>query len=301
MVSSVRGSTAFGLTVALAVGVAAGSWLAGSGNGDVDAGRESWLFSHTADAGEIREAGDGSLELVLRSFDSHVTAFTDRPHREAKIEPIGWLVSLWDELFVDSPPNAVLAEHDPESIARSVVVELESPRLSDGELVYAITVLDDVPNGRLARVAGEMYDNPVRSFRNVSVFIDDVSLSCAQGGTCVVGDIGPGGGKVFSVSSTGSYLEAATSDLGYFDWWDAQDGSTGYRGGGQKNWRLPSLSELKQMYGQRSVIGGFGAISYWTSTAGDDSLSKYVVCFCDGGQSVVDTSDNVATRPIRTG
>jgi len=106
------------------------------------------------------------------------------------------LVSLWDELFVGSPPNGVVVEHDPDGTARSVVVELSSPRLSDGELTYAITVLDALPEGRLSRVAGVLHDSPVRSFRAVSVFIDNVHGPCEQGMACAVpcddcpGDLG---------------------------------------------------------------------------------------------------------------
>jgi hypothetical protein len=56
------------------------------------------------------------------------------------------------------------------------------------------------------------------------------TASCAKGGKCALGDLGPGGGKVFFVSmsyfaSPGSdcgskclYLEAAPKDLGYFQW-----------------------------------------------------------------------------------
>ena len=56
------------------------------------------------------------------------------------------------------------------------------------------------------------------------------TTSCAKGGTCALGDLGPGGGKVFFVSksyfaSPGSdcgskclYLEASPKDLGYFQW-----------------------------------------------------------------------------------
>jgi hypothetical protein len=164
------------------------------------------------------------LELVVRGFDGQVTAFTDRPFRDAKILSVGWLVSSWNELFAGSPPNAVLVEHEPDGAARSVVVELSAPQMSGGELTYAITVLLSVPEGRLARVAGVSHENPVRAFEAVSLFIDDVSLSCAQGGECKVGDTGPGGGIVFYVASsnfpsTGSdcgttcrYLEAAPSD-----------------------------------------------------------------------------------------
>jgi hypothetical protein len=54
--------------------------------------------------------------------------------------------------------------------------------------------------------------------------------SCAKGGKCALGDVGPGGGKVFYVSttffvSTGSacdsqclYMEAAPKDIGWFEW-----------------------------------------------------------------------------------
>lgn len=40
------------------------------------------------------------------------------------------------------------------------------------------------------------------------------SLTCAQGGTCVVGDTGPGGGKVFFVKSTGSFTKSRTVNNG---------------------------------------------------------------------------------------
>jgi len=42
------------------------------------------------------------------------------------------------------------------------------------------------------------------------------SLTCAEGGTCVVGDTGPGGGKVFFVKSTGSFSKSRTVNNGMF-------------------------------------------------------------------------------------
>ena len=308
MLRSVRGSAAIAVAVALAVGVASGWWLGDREQSDVTAVQESWLFSHTADSGEIRERSDGSLELVLRSFDEQLTAFTDRPFRDAKIEPVEWLVSQWDALFADSPPNAVLVEHDPDGATRSVVVELSTPQMSGGELTYGITVLDLLPEGPLARVAGLSHENPVRSFEAVSLFIDDVSLSCAQGGGCEVGDTGPGGGKVFSVGDSGSYLEAAPADLpGKFTWTDAVPQASTYRGGGMSDWYLPSKDELNQLYAKRAQIGGFRTSIigegdfYWSSSGFPDGIEAYGQWFDYGGQIALSKLTTGFVRPIRAG
>lgn len=39
-----------------------------------------------------------------------------------------------------------------------------------------------------------------------------------------------------------------------------------YRGGGYKNWYLPSKEELHLMFKNRDVIGGFESGAYWSST-----------------------------------
>ncbi len=138
-----------------------------------------------------------------------------------------------------------------------------------------------------------------------------VAISCATGGgaagTCVVGDTGPGGGKVFYVNpsnATGSrYMEAApntwnggaadptiawcsktTTSLGSFgarigtgkantDLMVATGACTSgaansiraYTGGGV-SWFLPSIDELNALYSQRTVVGGFAADYYWSSS-----------------------------------
>ena len=307
MSGSVRSSTAFGVALALAFGVAAGWLLGGGEQGDLNASQESWLFSHTADAGEIRERADGSLELVLRSFDERVTAFADRPFRDAKIETVEWLVSAWDDLFAESAPNAVLVEHDPDDLAKSVVVVLSSPRLSGGELTYAVTVLDAVPEGRLARVAGESHENPVRSFQAVSLFIDDVTLSCAQGGSCAVGDTGPGGGVVFYVDDSGKYLEAAPADLaGWPTWNEAVELARSYQGGGKADWRLPTQDELFELYRQKPIfgVGGFAPAVYWSSSEEGATLAWLQSFdrpspFSRTNQFLYDKTVDALVRPVR--
>jgi hypothetical protein len=73
---------------------------------------------------------------------------------------------------------------------------------------------------------------------NVTLYAVWTTLTCAQGGTCVVGDTGPGGGVVFYVAgsnftSTGSdcgttcrYLEAAPSDQSTGTQWCSNNSTT---------------------------------------------------------------------------
>jgi hypothetical protein len=293
VIGRVRKSTVFGLAVALLLGVASGWMLSERDQGEAETPQESWLFSHTADSGEIREREDGSLELILRSIDAQVTAFTDRPFRDAKIETVEWLVSSWDEFFADSPPNAVLVEHEPQGVARSVVVELTSPQLMGDELTYALTVLDAVPDGRLARVAGASHENPVRTFRAVSLFIDDVSLSCAKGGSCAVGDAGPGGGVVFYVDDAGKYLETPRADTSReIKWSDAVKNVQKYRGGGKSDWYLPNstscIDRVRSSADYRLVVTGvrqrvirpMRGCSFWMSADSSTSLKRQTSTGC---------------------
>jgi len=154
----------------------------------------------------------------------------------------------------------------------------------------------------LSRVAGVLHDSPVRSFRAVSVFIDDVSLSCAQGGACAVGDTGPGGGKVFSVSSSGSYLEAAPADLGAFNWATAVQQASAYRGGGLSDWRLPTQDELQMLQWQQRIAGGFsdGTYFYWSSTE-YDALNAWAMVFNSNNPFGLNKTYLSRARPIRAG
>ena len=125
---------------------------------------------------------------------------------------------------------------------------------------------------------------------------DAIGLTCATGGTCKVGDAGPGGGTVFYVADTPqtwTYLEAAPTDYqvsgerARVTWGAAADVANNYStstaSAGQ--WRLPSKDELNELCkihsngrtdttrwahtqkgctGSTSPTGGFAADYYWS-------------------------------------
>ena len=135
----------------------------------------------------------------------------------------------------------------------------------------------------------------------------NVSKSCADGGACVVGDIGPGGGKIFYVAQTrqawGRYLEAAPADLASAAWCNVSQNTLGARetlvGNGQANtnavvascssgaavnadnytvngksdWYLPGFDELEEIYRARTYVG-ITTGTYWSSTEDNSGAAK---------------------------
>lgn len=121
---------------------------------------------------------------------------------------------------------------------------------------------------------------------------------CAKGGACVIGDVGPGKGRVFYVAPTkqpwGRYLEAAPAS-----WHSGGDQNivwcsdvvnpiagtepsgigagkantaamlttcssgaanivSAYRGGGKSDWYLPAIDELRQLFLHKAAVGTSG-------------------------------------------
>ena len=145
-----------------------------------------------------------------------------------------------------------------------------------------------------------------------------IPLTCTTGGTCKVGETGPGGGIVFYVlaggpfTSTGSdcgsncrYLEAAPSDHSSKVAWCSNTSkllgvtATGigsgmsnttkarttctsgaiyvaaeYSNNNKTDWHLPSLEELAQLYAQKTTVGGFAGMDYWSSSEADASTAS---------------------------
>lgn len=65
------------------------------------------------------------------------------------------------------------------------------------------------------------------------------------------------------------------------------------------DWYLPSKDELKLLYGQRSVVGGFVSNVYWSSTQ-IGVAEAWCLDFIDGCQDYGQKNDAHGVRAIRT-
>ena len=163
-----------------------------------------------------------------------------------------------------------------------------------------------------------------------------VGALCADGGECRMGDIGPGGGRIFLLptstgNTTNKYFEAAPSDLPTaLEWCNdtttsitgangtalgtgeanttaidaactsgAAQGAADYTNNSIGDWYLPSLDELTAMLGSRTTIGGFASASYWSSSEENGEFAKRLG-FPDGGMSGHVKSQLFQVRPIRS-
>jgi len=90
-------------------------------------------------------ASDGTT-LTLRGVTPSTLFFSDRPQRVTGHLTTADFVDLWgagENSFEVDPPNAVLAFVQPgEAVPGDAVVVISDPRLDDGQLSYAIKVLD---------------------------------------------------------------------------------------------------------------------------------------------------------------
>lgn len=106
----------------------------------------------------------------------------------------------------------------------------------------------------------------------------------------------PDGGIVFYVDSSGSHgLEAKAADEpDLLDWADAIDASRDYGSG----WRLPTSDELQLLYEQKTVVGGFAAGNYWSSTK-SENRTVWRQNFYDGVTHYQPMDDELRVRAVR--
>ncbi len=70
-----------------------------------------------------------------------------------------------------------------------------------------------------------------------------------------------------------------------------------YTGGGV-SWFLPSKDELRLLYYQQDVVGGFAGVDYWSSSQGDAGVA-WSQSFVDGYRGFDGKSVTLLVRPVR--
>jgi alpha-tubulin suppressor-like RCC1 family protein len=158
---------------------------------------------------------------------------------------------------------------------------------------------------------------------------------CELGISCVIGDTGPGGGKVFFVDTLDEYLgfdylEVAPSDS-TGAWCDASNAATSvsaarandlgsgisntqgvlavcdtgaassardHRGGGLTDWFLPTIAEMAKI--RDNLPGVLSSASYWTSYQSDSASSAVTYDPSTGATTnVAKSTSSTLFRPIR--
>ena len=155
-----------------------------------------------------------------------------------------------------------------------------------------------------------------------------------------IGDTGPGGGIVFSVSADGtSGLEAAREDHSTgVQWCDSNTDIPGVENlgfdfsipdpnlgaentpriidvcgdssaagvaaayvwpNGQTDGFLPNREELGLLFNQRTVVGGFANVGYWSSSEFDFNLVAWNQVFLGGIQGIIDKGTTLRVRAVR--
>ena len=162
--------------------------------------------------------------------------------------------------------------------------------------------------------------------------------TCATGGSCQVGDIGPGTGRVIYDAGVpqqwGQYIEVAPSDLQGAEWCDKSnttvpnaravdlgDGAantaamnesctTGisievsrYDAGGKNDWVVPSKAELDQIWQYAKIVNNLKQDAYWSSTELEVTIANYqfmaAESFRDSRGGPYVKSGKFLTRPVR--
>ena len=211
-----------------------------------------------------------------------------------------------------------------------ITVKIQMVYIKTGRIVMSKWSLVDLS------INGRMYDMPDALTRFAVKTSEGLPVIAKSGEkTYKIGDRGPGGGIVFydkGIFEDGwRYLEAAPKDLperlvwGCWNQWigdlSSQIGSgkkntqliiakcpdkksaaylcAQYRGGGKKDWFLPSEDELTAMYENlhKAGIGKF-SVQYWSSTeAGAGAAQER--CFSDGVAGAVGKDSHMCVRPVR--
>jgi hypothetical protein len=103
--------------------------------------------------------------------------------------------------------------------------------------------------------------------------------------------------KVINLDSSGQHgLEVKSKDEPDAMTWDAAVIAVQKHGAG---WRLPTIAELKVMYEQRKLLGGFSDEDYWSATERDVN-SAWIQGFRVGDQDRYVKQSKLKVRAVRS-
>ena len=90
-------------------------------------------------------------------------------------------------------------------------------------------------------------------------------------------------------------MEAKAADeISSLSWSDAVTAASAYGFG----WHLPAKTELKVLYEQKNMVGGFAKDDYWSSTE-LDSNSAWIQGFVNGDQDRYNKYSKPSVRTVR--
>jgi hypothetical protein len=103
--------------------------------------------------------------------------------------------------------------------------------------------------------------------------------------------------KVVIMDTSGQHgMEAKAQDEVALMTWDTARKAVEAYGPG---WRLPTIAELKLLYEQRTLIGGFANDDYWSSTE-QDVNSAWIQGFGLGDQDRYNKQSTLKVRAVRS-
>ena len=135
---------------------------------------EKWDIVIHARGGQIE-----NTRLMLDDIDEYVSVFTVGKPRMAILVSVQDIVSVWDELFACSEPNATLSMRTAQKEQKQQVVILKNPQLIDGKLLFTIE---------------QKYSDLKSEISEVVLFVD--GGACPKCGSWCCNNLGPGHGCV---------------------------------------------------------------------------------------------------------